>query len=479
MPVVDAEGKFCKRVISKSSVPWYKEFKSVVSYRSLLEEEVDAFWSFDNEARAEHGALLECIEAAGSCYAVLGGAASLGIHFSEIPLTIDVAFPPTGSSTVPYEAQSAELIGLLAESNSRSEPYSYNVTSIVSDREFVVEIEGGSSTSSVSVLLHPPSFVSLSRRLQNEGNRRQDLRKIVKVVGQVLRQSNLLNNSGGISELGLFVLVLSALKSIEADHIGDDNGTKALILLVLERLGNSFDHNVLMATLLGPAPRLDSGLGKALVNKADPNSMKIPVLFVQDPSVAVPTQAPSEENNFLSCHNLTANCTRFIQVREVFKYCLTMLVKWQHTGNTKQSGKTPYAYKGKSPLSSIISFKHLVLRDKEGAKKEKEAKAKSEPGVSPSSSAGSGSSATATFQEEKDGGDVVKEKDAIAQIVHTEEEPAAPSVKADVAVEFPVVAAVTPVLQVAPVSHFNAFPALPSFFAFDGNIWSQGATAEW
>ena len=48
-------------------------------------------------------------------------------------------------------------------------------------------------------------------------------------------------------------------------------------------------------------------------------------------------------------------------MREVLRHCVQMLEKWDAPGAVQGRAKRPHAYKGKSPLSSIIAYKTLGI----------------------------------------------------------------------------------------------------------------------
>eukprot|EP00754_Rhynchopus_humris_P046249 Rhum_TRINITY_DN5758_c0_g1::Rhum_TRINITY_DN5758_c0_g1_i1::g.18279::m.18279 len=381
MPVVDAEGRVCKRAISKSSVPWYKDFKSTATYRSLLEEEVDAFWTFDSEPLPAHTDLRSYIERLGCCYVGFGGAATIGVFSAEAQMKLDVAFLPGTRGAATAAEQQAKLVEHLAENQQWRVVSSPSETEVVVECLFAPDVPAAAADAgdaapadtaaygvghTVHITLADHTCAVLARSLQQQANSCPALRRTVKVLCQVLKQSNLLYPAapGGITEVGLIVMALSALRSIEVP-----DGTSE-VLAVLEHVASAFDHTAAMATLGGPAPRADAGHGTAPLNPADPASLRIATLFCLNPAAPAVRGPPCEANNFYRGSNLTPNCTRFIQIREVFKYCFTMLVKWQQPlvgGKQASKAASPYAYKGKSPLSSIISFKHLVQKETRAA----------------------------------------------------------------------------------------------------------------
>eukprot|EP01060_Flectonema_neradi_P022634 TRINITY_DN30880_c0_g1_i1.p1 TRINITY_DN30880_c0_g1~~TRINITY_DN30880_c0_g1_i1.p1 ORF type:complete len:374 (+),score=84.17 TRINITY_DN30880_c0_g1_i1:62-1183(+) len=351
MPVVSIDGKAAKRMVSKSSIPWYKDFESVKEYNGILEEELDAFWQCTEKQWAEAADIREDVittiaHAAqrvlgADAVATLGGAAALGVFISVDAFHVDVALP--GEMITPTKEVADDFVAVLQQSGL--------VASYVADNQIKCEVPSVSHPSDtficfVNLVGDSVQRAALMRNLQRTVNMTHT--KIAcpaSVVGQVLRQSNLLSEANyGISELALVVAVLGCLKG---DHLEGAKPIFEVFTKITASFNNLTDTISTNGISVGTRPVGASPLSIAIINP-------------------------------VNGENMTSGCLRFTQIRENLKHCLGMLQKWDETGRKK-----PYAYKGKSPLSSIIAIKHLAKAKKDlpkqPAKKEQAVAQKSKP----------------------------------------------------------------------------------------------------
>ena len=351
MPVISLDGKTAKRMVSKSSIPWYKDFESVKEYSGILEEELDAFWQCTERqwvnAAEIRDDIIETIAVAAQrilgrdAVATLGGAAALGVYISVDAFHVDVALP--GEVITPSKEVADNFVAVLQQSGL--------VTSYVADNQIKCEVPSVSHPSDtiscfVNLVGDSVQRAALMRNLQRAVN--MSLTKVAcpaSVIGQVLRQSNLLSEVNyGISELALVVTVLGCLKGERLE------GSKP-IFEVFTKITSSFNNLTDTISINGISTETRPTGGSPLS------------LIVVDP---------------VTGDNITSDCLRFTQIRENLKHCLGMLQKWDESGRKK-----PYAYKGKSPLSSIIAIKHLAKSKKDlpkqTAKKEQPHAPKTKP----------------------------------------------------------------------------------------------------
>eukprot|EP01062_Namystynia_karyoxenos_P084326 TRINITY_DN9892_c2_g1_i1.p1 TRINITY_DN9892_c2_g1~~TRINITY_DN9892_c2_g1_i1.p1 ORF type:complete len:456 (+),score=128.36 TRINITY_DN9892_c2_g1_i1:102-1469(+) len=313
-----------RKAVNKASIPWLKAFNPVKQYCNLLDEEVDAFNAFtalSNEELATRNVLVSEVSDAAAATtpgggALLSGHAAIGISLPQSEVCVDVY--GVDSACVDDFAAALQSKGFVIEA--------YWAHSFRAHRDdlgcCVIALCEGSN--------------ALVRVLQRRHNLYPLLGKVVKVLAQVLRQSNLLGEErGGIPQFALFVMVSAALEQLKrrqqaagAQPRGNDEG---LLEVVTYYAGGGFDPATTVLTLDGPEPRTEQpGSGLWVCNPVQPQS------------------------------NLAEGCLRWVQARETIKYCKTMLGKWEgSTGGSGQSRRKPYSYKGKSPLSSVIAFKRV------------------------------------------------------------------------------------------------------------------------
>eukprot|EP01059_Diplonema_ambulator_P005940 TRINITY_DN1570_c0_g1_i1.p1 TRINITY_DN1570_c0_g1~~TRINITY_DN1570_c0_g1_i1.p1 ORF type:complete len:375 (+),score=27.29 TRINITY_DN1570_c0_g1_i1:346-1470(+) len=130
-------------------------------------------------------------------------------------------------------------------------------------------------------------------------------------------------STGGLPSIALLLMVVRACKAVAPSR---DNGD--ILHWFLQEYGADFDYQncCIAATSVRPLPKPSA---------VDP-------IFIADPT------DPS--------NNLAANCTKITQIKSQFLYCQMALLKW----TPGQSGRK--GYKGRTPLSTLIS--HQTLWDR-------------------------------------------------------------------------------------------------------------------
>eukprot|EP01065_Artemidia_motanka_P010495 TRINITY_DN15570_c0_g2_i1.p1 TRINITY_DN15570_c0_g2~~TRINITY_DN15570_c0_g2_i1.p1 ORF type:complete len:667 (+),score=61.03 TRINITY_DN15570_c0_g2_i1:286-2286(+) len=151
------------------------------------------------------------------------------------------------------------------------------------------------------------------------------------LLRQVLSQTcNLDVCSGGLSSHALFVMVVSAAKRTN----GNDNA--ALMIEFCRLFGSDFDFSNFSVCVSTP--------------------LQVPKVHADDP---ISVLDPLDESN-----NLAAGVTRLFQIRAQLQHCLAVLRRWgaDIVGCEGPKVSKKQGYKGRTPLSGIISHQKLWAR---------------------------------------------------------------------------------------------------------------------
>eukprot|EP01059_Diplonema_ambulator_P002241 TRINITY_DN1189_c0_g1_i1.p1 TRINITY_DN1189_c0_g1~~TRINITY_DN1189_c0_g1_i1.p1 ORF type:complete len:376 (+),score=59.49 TRINITY_DN1189_c0_g1_i1:128-1255(+) len=166
-----------------------------------------------------------------------------------------------------------------------------------------------------------------------------EAKPIICLLRHVLGQCKYVGCEGGLTGYLITLLVIPCCRDVrlESDKQGLPVSPGAVLLRVLTRLGKSFDPTTMAVDPASPS----------FVPKPHPDPLSI--LDPLDPTI-----------------NTARTCTNFVHVRIQISYILSALEGWR----TKLASKKNY--KGRTPLSSIMSHIPLWPRQKELQNRAKE-----------------------------------------------------------------------------------------------------------